>query len=337
MHLYKQNGIAFLISIIVHVVFLIILAIFLHKQRVERISSFVELDLVTVENPEPKRRFRRMSEVVPLDDIVQVANISKELEFKPELAPPKMNVQVARLDMPESSLPSTAVEGLQGISSDNLSRPASASYSAGKRSMNGKIIPRRPVSARPIKLIKPEKKSGGMDNALSSIAKHIADLNKTGKEDLVFLIDASGSMEKYIMAVANYLTRMANVLLETGIDYTFGVLTFNRINRKNQIEIFAQTKDLDKCKRFLRAIKCDGDERALDAIAQGLSEIKFRRDANRTFVLVTNEKLTGKYSVDEIIQQSKKSATKVNVIGIDDQKQKTLAEKTGGLWFQVPQ
>ena len=337
MHLYKQNGIAFLISIIAHVVFLIILAIFLHKQKVERISSFVELDLVTVENPEPKRRFRRMSEVVPLDDIVQVDNLSKELEFKPELAPPKMNVQVARLDMPESSLPSTAAEGLQGIGSDNLSRPASASYSAGKRPTSGKIIPRRPVSARPIKLVKPEKKSDGMDNALLSIAEHLADLNETGKEELVFLIDASGSMEKYITAVANYLTRMANVLLETGIDYTFGVLTFNRINRKNQIEIFAQTKDLDKCKRFLRTIKCDGAERALDAIAQGVSEIKFRKDANRTFVLVTNEKITGKYSVDEIIQQSKKSATTVNVIGIDDQKHKTLAEKTGGLWFQAPQ
>jgi len=297
----------------------------------------VELDLVTVENPEPKRRFRRMSEVIPLDDIVQVDNISRELEFKPELVKPKMNVQIARLDMPESSLPSTAAEGLQGIVSDNLSRPASASSSVGKRSMSGKIIPRRPVAARPIKLVKPERESGGMDNALFSIAEHIANLNETGKEDLVFVIDASGSMENYIIAVANYLTQMVNLLLETGIDYTFGVLTFNRINRQNKIEIFAQTKDLNRCKRFLRAIKCDGDERALDAIAHGLSEIKFRKDANRTFVLVTNEKLTGKSSVDEIIQQSKESATKVNVIGIDDQKHKTLAEKTGGLWFQVPQ
>ena len=118
---------------------------------------------------------------------------------------------------------------------------------------------------------------------------------------MVFVIDASGSMEEYILAVANYLTRMANVLLGTGIDYTFGVLTFNRIERKDQIEIFDQTKDLEKCKRFLHAIKCDGDERALDAIAYGLSEIKFRSDANRTLVLVTNEKLTGKSSTEEII------------------------------------
>ena len=338
MHLYKQNGVAFLISIGFHAVFLIILAIFLHKQTVERISSFVELDLVTVENPEPKRRFRRMSEVVPLDDMVKFDNISKEIEFKPELVNPKVNVQVAMLDMPESSLPSTAADGLQGVSSDNLSRPASASARVGKRSVSQKIIPRRPVSARPINLVKPErKKSDGMDNALLSIAEHIADLNETGKEDLVFVVDASGSMEKYIAAVANYLTRMANALLETGIDYTFGILTFNRVNRKNQIEIFEQTKDLEQCKRFLRTIECDGDERALDAIAEGLSEVKFRPDANRTFVLVTNEKLTGKYSTEEIIQQSIESVTKVNVIGIDDPKHKELAEKTGGLWFQAPQ
>jgi Mg-chelatase subunit ChlD len=176
-----------------------------------------------------------------------------------------------------------------------------------------------------------------MDNALQSIAEHIAGLNETGKEDLVFVIDASGSMEEYILAVANYLTRMANVLLETGIDYTFGVLTFNRIDRKDRIEIFNQTKDLEKCKSFLRAIKCDGDERALDAIAYGLVEIKFRPDANRTFVLVTNEKLTGQSSTEEIIQQSKDASTKVSVIGVDDTRQKKLAEQTGGLWFQAPQ
>ena len=337
MHLHKQNGVAFLISIISHVVFLIILAIFLHKQKVERVSSFVELDLLTVENLEPKRRFRRMSEVVPLDDIVKFDNISKKLEIKPELVNPKVNVQVAMLDMPEYSFPSTAAEGLQGASSDNLSRPYSASDRVGKRPMGAKVIPRRSVPVRPILVKSERKKSSGMDNALLSIAEHIADLNETGKEDLVFVIDASGSMEKYIIAVANYLTRMANILLGTGIDYTFGILTFNRVDRKNQIEIFEQTKDLEQCKRFLRTIECDGDERALDAITEGLSEVKFRPDANRTFVLVTNEKLTGKYSTEEIIQQSIESVTKVNVIGIDDPKHKELAEKTGGLWFQAPQ
>ncbi|MBM3239887.1 VWA domain-containing protein [Candidatus Poribacteria bacterium] len=332
----KGDGIAFLISIIVHCVFLIILAIFLHKQKVEQISNFVELELVTVENPEPKRRFRRMSEVVPLNDMVKINHISKELEFKPKLVTPKVNVQVAMLNMPESSLPSTAAEGLQGISSDILARPASSSASLGKRSMSAKVISRPPVTVRPINIVKPERKTG-MDNALLTIAEHIADMNKTGKEDLVFVIDASGSMEKYIIAVANYLARMANVLVETGIDYTFGILTFNRIGRNNQLEIFEQTKDLEQCKRILRAIKCDGDERALDAIAEGLSKIKFRPDANRTFVLVTNEKLTGDHSAEEIIRQSKESGTKVNVIGIDDPKHKELAEQTGGLWFQAPE
>ena len=332
----KQNGIAFLISITFHAVFLIILALFFYKQTVEQVSSFVELDLITFDNPEPKRRFRRMSEVVPLENIVQFDNISKELEFKPELVAPKVNVQVAMLDMPESSLPSTAVEELQERNSDSLSRPTSASARVGKRS--AKVIPRRPVSVNPINVVKPEReKSDGMDDALLAIAKHIAGLNETGKEDLVFVIDASGSMEEYIIAVANYLARMANVLLETGIDYTFGVLTFNRIDRKNQIELFDQTKDLEQCKRFLRAIECDGDERALDAIAEGLSTVKFRPDANRTFVLVTNEKLTGGYSVEEIIQQSKEATTIVNVIGIDDPKHRELAEQTGGLWFQAPQ
>ena len=241
------------------------------------------------------------------------------------------------LDTPESFL-STAAEGLQEMSSDSLSKPTSASARAGKRAVKQKVIPRRPVSVRPNNLVKVErKKSSGMDNALQAIAEHIAGLNEAGKEDLVFVIDASGSMEEYILAVANYLGRMANVLLGTGIDYTFGVLTFNRVERKDQIEIFDQTKDLEKCKRFLRSIECDGDERALDAIAYGLAEIKFRSDANRTLVLVTNEKLTGKYSTEEIIQQSKDNVTKVNVIGVDDPKQKILAEQTGGLWFQAPQ
>ncbi len=120
------------------------------------------------------------------------------------------------------------------------------------------------------------------------------------------------------------------------------------------MKIFEQTKDANKIKSILRSIKCDGDERTLDAIEIGLTQVKFRQPSDITFILVTDEPFTPRTSTREtrsdlnlkqmlqqdfqaILRMCKEKAVKVNVLGVDDEMQKTLAKETEGLWFQVPQ
>ena len=167
------------------------------------------------------------------------------------------------------------------------------------------------------------------------VANHIAGGNNN-QEDIVFLVDASGSMEEHIAAVANHLSQMADELTHKAVDCTFGIIEFKRLERKNSVDILPLTKDVELCKSTLRKIKCAGDERALDAIAAGLSKVQFRPNSPRTFMLVTDEKLMGKYSLEEIIERCNTAGVKVSVIGKDDKLSKELASQTNGLWFHLP-
>lgn len=196
--------------------------------------------------------------------------------------------------------------------------------------------------------------AGIFEVALYWIARNVISKNKTGKEDIVFLIDASGSMEENIFAVARYLSRMIDVFEESKLDYTIGVIKFNRVLKDNDIKIYEQTKDSARIRAILRSIKCHGDENTLDAVESGLMQVKFRNPVDKTFVLVTDEAfkpfsvvrqerraLSRKELLWEdflsVVQMCKNNGVKVSVMGTDDEMHKLLAKETGGLWFQIPQ
>ena len=337
----RRYSAALMLSIICHLIFFIILAIFLHTQKVAQVSSFVETDIFAVDDRKPMRRYRRMPDATVLNEQMNIHDISQEMEVRPKMINPDVQLTMRdKLDI-QTSFPSTAAEGLLRQRNDyHLAAPVSATSRRKKRSRGSdNIAPRRVSTTRVMDFIKPSKKTAADDvgDALLMIADHIAGLDATGKADVVFVVDASGSMDVHIRAVANHLSKMAEIFVDTGIDYTFGVIKFNRIKRKDNIEIWEQTRDVEQCKKTLRSIKCDGDERALDAIAESLSKVKFREGVHRTFVLVTNEKLTGKHSIEDILAKSAEAKVKIHVIGFDDPGHKTLADQTGGLWFPLPQ
>ena len=197
--------------------------------------------------------------------------------------------------------------------------------------------------------------AGMFETALYWIARNTASKNKTGKEDIVFLIDASGSMGEHIAAVARYISKMIDVFKESDLDYTMGVVRFNRILKKNDIKVYKQTADVDQIKTILKTIQCDGDERTLDAIEVGLTQVEFRSPVDKTFILVTDEPFTpwsvtrrtrrGELTQGEMLEEDFREMVKtcqddnvkVNVLGINDERHKSLAKQTGGLWFQIPQ
>ncbi|MCH8292612.1 VWA domain-containing protein [Candidatus Poribacteria bacterium] len=177
----------------------------------------------------------------------------------------------------------------------------------------------------------PLSREAQIGNALGAIAESIADGASSSAVDIVFLLDASGSMEDNIRAVGNHLTGMVETFQEKQVDFTMGVATF-----KYNALIFPQTRDYQKYERLLANVKCGGDERAYDAIVKSIARVKFRSGVERRFILVTDEPCKGSYTILEVLKRCREAKIKIDVIGINDTLQKALAVQTGGLWFPIP-
>lgn len=157
--------------------------------------------------------------------------------------------------------------------------------------------------------------------------------------DVVFVVDASGSMQDNINAVAEHLGEMVNTYKASEIDYQLG-LTYFSINEKNQnrIHVFQLTQDLSKYKAALSAIELGGDEHALDAINETLIQMRFRSNAVKHLIVVTDEPFTSLhgFTVDDAINLCRKNKVFCNVLGNDEAKHKWLAAVTGGTWHAIP-
>ena len=167
--------------------------------------------------------------------------------------------------------------------------------------------------------------------ALQSIAGGIAGGESPTPVDIVFLVDASGSMEDNIRAVARHLSGMVEIFRERELDFTLGVVRF-----KYSALIFPQTRDYQECKRLLENIRCSGDERAYDAIVKSIQRVKFRPQVRRRFILVTDEPFKGSYKIQEVLKQCQSAGITVDVIGINHPLHKYFAAQTGGMWFPIP-
>ena len=182
---------------------------------------------------------------------------------------------------------------------------------------------------QPIKRIS---RDAQIESALQTIAGHIASGTSSSTSDIVFLLDTSGSMEENIRAVGNHLISMVKVFREKHIDFTIGIVKF-----KYNSLIFPQTRDYQKYERLLENVKCGGDERAYNAIVKSLTRVKFRTEAERRFILITDEPCKGSYTIADVLEHCRAAQIKLDVIGVNDKWQKYLVNQTGGLWFQIPE
>ena len=182
----------------------------------------------------------------------------------------------------------------------------------------------------------PASRGEQIGTALEGIAESIAGGTSSSPVDIVFLLDASGSMEDNIRAVGGQLRRMVDVFQEKKVNFTLGIITFKYLDRDTIV--FPQTKDYAKYQHLLEShvIQRGGDERAYDAIVKSIKRVKFRSNAERRFVLVTDEATKGSYPITEVLRQCRGAGIKLDVIGVNRTLDKALAAKTGGLWFPIP-
>ena len=346
---------ALLLSIILHIVIVLILGLFIMGSEQRKIKESVAVDMIiALKNKEislPRRIVENRDSTISLERKSDKVTIA---QFKPR------EFAISKTQMPNRSKTPDAINLNPIIGTDVQLKPSFE--------MN---IPKAPTSvgstiARPGSGTgKTKIKSGGMpigvmdgagifEAALYWIAKNIIGKNKTGREDIVFLIDSSGSMEENIAAVARYIYKMLDVFKDSKLDYTLGIVRFKRILKTNDIKVFNQTKDVNQFKAILKGIKCSDGENIFDAIDVGFAQVKFRGNSDKAFILVTDEAFTPKSRDDqpqkalsrkeriqadlqEVITTAKDNGIKINVIALDDIMHKTLAKETDGVWFPIPQ
>lgn len=177
------------------------------------------------------------------------------------------------------------------------------------------------------------------DVALVKIGRHLLKTRRSDTLDIVFVIDASKSMRNDIDAVRNHLNQMTDLLEVGGLNFTVGLVAFRDGTSFSLLgwdfQITPQTTSIQDIKKKLAAIQCRGGEKALDALVQAAAEVKFRRGAERRFILVTDEYVSGSYSPKRVLRKLKSEKIGVSVIGRDEPFQKLLVDGTGGLWIPI--
>jgi Mg-chelatase subunit ChlD len=181
-------------------------------------------------------------------------------------------------------------------------------------------------------------------DALARIGENLAASNITGKVDVLFVIDTSGSMADNIRAVAGHLFDMTDRLDAEDIEYQLGVAAFRELGSGAKVELSGWSIDPQTLRTRMESLGVVGNERALDALIQTLQLTRFRADADKAMVFVTDEPATTKWGAKEAAQQMRDrvlsetmaGAIRVQVLGVGEAFQKNLAAKTGGLFQTIP-
>ena len=174
---------------------------------------------------------------------------------------------------------------------------------------------------------------------MKTLAQEIVETSDGGPIDVVFVIDASGSMRDNIKSVIEHLSEMVDVYKTSKIDYALGVTEFWARRDNNFIKVVQLTKSYTQYKRTLQTINVHQDENALDAVVQTVKELRFRPTSKRHFILVTDEPFTSRegLSIEDTIAYCREFGIYVNVLGLPLDEHQRLAAETRGKWHLIPE
>ena len=161
----------------------------------------------------------------------------------------------------------------------------------------------------------------------------------SGRQDIIFVLDVSQSMQDNIYAVAKHLTKMTGLLEANGTDFHIGISMFHEPPWysviSSPVRIVRPSSDVKRVRRELRRVECSGGEKAMNAIMETLGRVEFRKDAARSLVFVTDEYVDGDFEPREVFGALYRSGVRVDVIGLDEAFQRALAARTGGVWIPI--
>jgi hypothetical protein len=156
---------------------------------------------------------------------------------------------------------------------------------------------KRRVMISPDNMRKKDETTVDIGKSLVEIAQRASRQSMKQMVDLAFVIDGSVPMEGSARIVEERIADMAGIFAESAIDYRFALIWFQNADNMSQITVKPLQGGLSAIednffKIVLRAkFKGDAAGYGLDAIIKGLNELKFRWDAEKHFIIVTNSEL----------------------------------------------
>ena len=281
--------------------------------------------------------------------------LGRSLEPELETEKPSESLDLSKENLETVSTATRMLQNIKGsLSKREAASPAGKTTTGTKRpgppriQRTSEIVPIRiieeEVSLTPAQLAEIREKRKALPqvsfpNLMKTLAQEIVETSEGGPIDVVFVIDASGSMRDNIKSVVEHLQEMVDVYKASKIDYALGVTEFWAQKNRNRIRIVQLTKSFIEYKRTLEEITVHQDENALDAIVQTVKELRFRATSKRHFILVTDEPLTSRegLEVKDAIAYCREFGVYVNVLGLPIDEHQTLAVATGGKWHVIPE
>ncbi len=330
----KYHKFAFYISMVVHLIFVMVVMLLLKNSEIQeledeiQVKHFTELPLQRIVNERPKQVVKKET--------------------------PSAETPESRIGMVKMPSGWTTVVDIHPTSLKLADVDVSTLADAPDLSTYADL----PTTPKPI--LSPPRKdigrgTGSSDVGNPTFGSTIGDLTDTiiassgGLPiDVVFIVDASGSMRDNINSVAEHLGQMVDAYKASEIDYQLGLTRFranlsfitNIKTFQNDILVWQLTKDLAAYKARVYAIiaRSSADENALDAIHQTLKRLKFRTNTIKHLIVVTDEPFTTLegHSVEHTIQACQRAELIVHVLGRNFPDHRRLAAATGGSWHVVP-
>lgn len=339
---------ALILSFVLHITLILIMRV-IYQIDPAPAEDVTQVEISKIKPQRSLRPLKRKLYIPPELTQVQQKKVQVQVEVFPPVPLPSVAAPLVHRNpvVPfrgaELSTPRTLEHTKSGVGSES----GIGDRQVGNRVSAGSLAPRGRSGSGTYQFVKPPAQEhlpdiGEVilpDMTLARMGQHILATRTTNVVDVVFVIDASGSMKDNINAVRNYLNRMTELFDNAKLDFTLGIVIFRDSTTYSMLgwdfEVIPQTRSVSLIERCLAQVKCRGGEKAMDALIRAADEVKFRRDADVHFILVTDEYVSGAYSSIDVMMKMKTSKIKVDVIGRDEPFQKFIAKSTGGLWLPI--
>ena len=159
--------------------------------------------------------------------------------------------------------------------------------------------------------------------------------------DIVIMLDYSRSMGGKSEAIMQGISTLIGRLDLLPIDYQIGLIRFAEAKDAIKSIHGAYVTRMPLKETEIQALLEEpfgGDEHLADAIVKGLPRMRFRRDASRFLLVLTDEPSTGTVPPEQAIELCSSLGVRAYVIGVprEGDFQLELPKRTGGLFFQMP-
>lgn len=127
---------------------------------------------------------------------------------------------------------------------------------------------------------------GGQEMKVISVEK--ISVGERVPVDFVFVLDITGTMQKHMDAVRENIIRFTNSLVQRGIDYKIGLITFSDVVER----VYQPVDNVYAFIGWLNSVRAygggDEKENALEALKAAVNKLQYRPAANRVAVLITD-------------------------------------------------